>query len=139
MCLPSVCHLLPRGDGNIHRLGAPWPCSPLLAKYLSSSPSFGSFFCLLSALRGVDASHFQVEKERTPGLLCAWEAFGACSLTVPHPQLQTALTTAASLLLQLCLQVSGLVQDLNVHLGTLIGKTWSPVDGRVGPVGLKNL
>lgn len=63
----------------------------------------------------------------------------ACSLTVPHPQLQIALTTAASLLLQLCLQVSGLVQDLNVHLGTLIGKTWNPVDGRVGPVGLKNL
>ncbi|KAM7327069.1 hypothetical protein ACRRTK_013436 [Alexandromys fortis] len=35
--------------------------------------------------------------------------------------LQITLTTAASLLLQLCLQVSGLVQDLNVHLGTLIG------------------
>lgn len=113
--------------------------SPPCQVPVSSSPSFGSFFCLLSTLRGVDASHFQVEKERTPGLLCAGEAFGVCSLTVPHPQLHAALTTAASLLLQLCLQVSGLLQDLNVHLGTLIGKTWSPVDGRMGPVGLKNL
>lgn len=43
------------------------------------------------------------------------------------------LTVASSLLSQLCLQVSGLVQDLNVHLGTLIGKTWSPGDGRASP------
>lgn len=30
----------------------------------------------------------------------------------------------ASVLSQLCLSVSNLVQGLNVHLGTLIGKTW---------------
>lgn len=40
---------------------------------------------------------------------------------------------------QLCLCVYGLVQDLNVHLGTLIGKIWSPGSGRAGPLSPKNL
>lgn len=41
---------------------------------------------------------------------------------------------SASVLPQLCLSISNLVQGLNVHLGTLIGKIWEPRGRGLGPL-----
>lgn len=46
------------------------------------------------------------------------------SLAPSRPECQP--NPASSVLLQLCLGIANLVQGLNVHLGTLIGKTWEP-------------
>lgn len=54
----------------------------------------------------------------------------SCGLTPPAPA--PSSPASSSVLPQLCLSLSNLVQGLNVHLGTLIGKTWQPGGGDWG-------
>lgn len=57
---------------------------------------------------------------------------GPSSLVPSSPECH--LNPASSVLPQLCLSISNLVQGLNVHLGTLIGKTWEPRGNGKGPL-----